>query len=277
MPIELPPGSATISDRNPESNSRDLFKLLVITVGTLIALIWGIFALGSAIVWWIPPSVEQQLGNLIVPLYAQQAKPGETQTQLNGLLDKLETHLPKSTTPRDYQILYIDEPTINAGAIPGDRILVYQGLLDQTESENELMMVLGHELGHFSNRDHLRGLGNALLLQIAFSSLFGDIGSIAAIGTSSLEALSRAQFSQQQETQSDEVGLKLLYDHYGHAAGATDFFDRIRQKARPDIAFLASHPAPSSRIEHLQKLIRDRQYPTQAKTPLTLPKKTAKP
>lgn len=273
--MELPPGTASISDRNPESNSRDLFKLFVIVVGTLIAMIWGIFALSSAIVWLLPPSVEQQLGNLIVPLYAKQATPGDTQTQLNALLGKLETHLPQPNAkpPRDYQILYINEPTINAAAIPGDRILVYQGLLDQSESENELMMVLGHELGHFTNRDHLRGLGNALLFQIAFSSLFGDIGSIAAIGTSSLEAISRAQFSQQQETQADEVGLKLLVDHYGHAAGATDFFDRIRQKPRPDIAFLASHPTPASRVEHLQALIRDRQYPIQPKTPLKLPQK----
>jgi predicted Zn-dependent protease len=275
--MQLPPGTASISDRNPESHSRDLFKLFVIAIGTLIALIWSIFALAGAIVWWLPPSVEQQLGRAIIPLYERQAQPGETQTRLNELLHQLEMHLPKTNPPRDYQSLYINDPTVNAAAIPGDRILVYQGLLDQTESENELMMVLGHELGHFSNRDHLRGLGNALLLQIAFSSLFGDIGSIAAIGTSSLEAISRAQFSQQQETQADEVGLTLLYDHYNHAAGATDFFDRIRQRNRGDIALLASHPAPASRVEHLQQLIRDRHYPSRAKKPLTLPKPSPKP
>ena len=39
------------------------------------------------------------------------------------------------------------------------------GLLENVESENELAFVLGHELGHFRNRDHLRGLGRG----IAFS------------------------------------------------------------------------------------------------------------
>ena len=266
----MPPINASYSDRNPEPRSPDFFKLFVITIATLMAIIWGVFALGSALVWWIPPSVEQQLGNLIIPVYSQQSKPGKTQDQLNALLDKLETNLPSSNPKRNYQIIYINESTVNAAAIPGDRILVYQGLLDKAESENELMMILGHEIGHFTNRDHLRGLGNALLLQIAFSSLFGDLGSIAAIGTTSIEAISRAQFSQQQETQADEVGLKLLYQHYGHAAGATDFFDRI--KSLPNISLLASHPAPTSRIEHLQKIIRDRQYPTNQKTPLQLPK-----
>jgi len=266
--MQLPPGSASYSDRNPEPKSRDLFKFFVICVASLMMIIWGIFALGSAIVWWIPPSVEQQLGNLVLPVYRQQAKPGKTQDQLNDLLNKLETRLPPSNPARNYQILYIDEPVVNAAAVPGDRILVYQGLIDKAESENELMMILGHELGHFKNRDHLRGLGNALLLQIVFSSLFGDIGSVAAIGTTSIEAISRAQFSQQQEIQADDIGLDLLYKHYGHVAGAIDFFDRIRHL--PNIPLLASHPAPASRVEHLKTLIRDRQYSIKQKSPLQI-------
>ncbi len=264
--MQLPPGSASYSDRNPEPQSRDLFKLFVICIASLMAIIWGTFALGRAIVWWIPPSVEQQLGNLVLPAYSQQAKPGKTQDQLNDLLNKLESHLPPSNPARNYQILYIDQPVVNAAAVPGDRILVYQGLLDNAESENELMMILGHELGHFKNRDHLRGLGNALLLQIVFSSLFGDMGSVASIATTTVEALSRAQFSQQQETQADDVGLDLLYKQYGHVAGAVDFFDRIRD--RSDIPLLASHPAPASRVKHLKELIHDRQYPIQQKSPL---------
>ncbi len=268
--MQLPPGIASYSDRNPEFQSRDLFKLFVICITSLMAIIWGIFALGSAIVWWIPPSVEQQLGNLILPVYRQQAKPGKTQDQLNNLLNNLETHLPPTNPDRNYQILYINQPIVNAAAIPGDRILVYQGLLEKVESENELMMILGHELGHFKNRDHLRGLGNTLLLQIVFSSLFGDIGSVAAISTTSIEAISRAQFSQQQETQADDVGLDLLYKHYGHVAGAIDFFDRIQNI--PNIPLLASHPAPASRVEHLKTLIRDRQYSIKQKAPLQLPK-----
>jgi len=266
--MQLPPGIANYSDRNPEPKSRDLFKLFVICIASLMAIIWGTFALGSAIVWWIPPSVEQQLGNLVLPVYSQQAKPGKTQDQLNDLLNKLESHLPPSNPARNYQILYINQPIVNAAAVPGDRILIYQGLLDKAESENELMMILGHELGHFKNRDHLRGLGNALLLQIVFSSLFGDIGSVAAIGTSSIEAISRAQFSQQQEIQADDVGLDLLYKQYGHVAGAVDFFDRI--KDLPNIPLLASHPAPASRVEHLKTLIRDRQYSIKQKSPLQI-------
>lgn len=280
MPIELPPGTATISDRNPEPRSIDFFKFAVIVVALMMVFIWGASALSGAIVTWLPVSVEQQLGTAIVPIYEQKAKPGQTQDRLNQLLDELEEHLANrgstvsgqgnspTRSQRNYQILYFDEPTVNAAAIPGDRILVYRGLLEQAESENELMMVLGHELGHFANRDHLRGLGNALLYQIAFSSLFGDMGSILGAGASLAESVGRAQFSQQQETQADEVGLRLLYQHYGHVAGATEFFDRMSKKNLPDLPWLASHPAPKSRVDHLQQQIRDRQYPMKDKKSL---------
>ncbi|MEP0779976.1 M48 family metalloprotease [Microcoleus sp. ZQ-A2] len=48
-------------------------------------------------------------------------------------------------------------------ALPGDAIVIYADLVQQAKSQNELMMVLGHELGHFAHRDHWRGLGGAYL------------------------------------------------------------------------------------------------------------------
>jgi predicted Zn-dependent protease len=110
----------------------------------------------------------------------------------------LEAQLPEDLSrDRDYQLLYIPDETVNALALPGDHVIIYQGLLAEAESENEIMMVLGHELGHFANRDHLRGLGRGIVVQIVASLLFGDAGSI---GAASLETFARSQFSQQQET-----------------------------------------------------------------------------
>jgi predicted Zn-dependent protease len=269
MSIEIPSTQAMHSDRNPEPGGSDLFKLLVLAVGLLMAVIFAVWFGINAIVWWMPVSLEHQIGKAIVPTYEKQAKPSPTQDQLNQILSKLVAKLPaKQTQERDFKVLYIPTDMVNAAAIPGDRILIFKGLLKEAQSENEIAMVLGHELGHFTNRDHLRGLGNALLIQVVISALIGDAGGLANIAIQGAGAVTQAQFSQGQERQADEVGVTLLTKAYGHAAGATDFFDRMSRKNRNGIALLESHPTPKSRVEDLSKLIQDRRYPIQDKQPL---------
>ncbi|KAM3096047.1 M48 family metallopeptidase [Phormidesmis sp. 146-35] len=267
-PIKLAPGTAAYSDRNPPPSSPQLLKLAALMFSVILVGFWSMSALVNAIVWWIPPSVEQRLGALIVPTYEKLSQPSPTQDTLNQLLDRLKAKQ-SSDQKRDYQVLYIPEPTINAAAIPGDRVLIYQGLLKEVRSENELMMILGHELGHFAHRDHLRGIGQGLLLQLAFSVFVGDAGSLQSIATSSAVALSQARFSQRQETQADELGLTLLQATYGQVAGATDFFERMGQKERSDLtAILATHPPSKHRVADLQKLIRSRGYTIGERSPL---------
>ena len=123
-----------------------------------------------------------------------------------------------------------------------------------------LFIILGHELGHFANRDHLRGLSRQLLIRLSLSAVFGDLGSLVGIATDSAVALSDAQFSQGQEKQSDEVGLTLLAQEYGQVAGATDFFVRAEDNGTPGLAVLASHPPSAARVKNIEQLIEQRGY-----------------
>jgi predicted Zn-dependent protease len=269
MSIEIPSSQAMHSDQSPEPTGFDLFKLFVIGVGLLIAGIMGLWFLVNTIVWWIPPSAEQQLGKAIVPIYEKQAKPSPTQDALNQMLDRLEAKLPsKQRQDRDYQVLYIPQDVVNAAAIPGDRILMFKGLLKIAQSENEIAMVLGHELGHFANRDHLRGIGTALLLQVMMSVFLGNAEALTSLAIHGVEAITQAQFSQTQELQADEFGVQLLQQHYGHTGGAIDFFDRMSRKERASLPWLESHPMPKSRVEALNALIQRRNYTLGEKQPL---------
>ncbi|NEQ98606.1 MAG: M48 family metallopeptidase [Cyanothece sp. SIO2G6] len=269
MSIELPPGTAAYSKRNPPPQNRQLLVFLGWFIGTVITIVWVAGWIASSLVWWIPPRVEQQLGQVIVPTYEALAQPSATQESLNTLLDRLEAHLSDDLhAGRDYQVLYIPDETVNAIAIPGDRVIIYQGLLQEMDSENELMMVLGHELGHFANRDHLRGLSRRLAVQLVLATVLGDAGSIGAIASSATSIVANAQFSQQQEYQADEIGLQLLHQEYGQVAGATDFFAELAQKQGVDLAILATHPASAKRVQRLEQLIQKNGYEIGERSPL---------
>lgn len=86
--------SENYSSRNPPPSNRQLLIIFGIFAGLIIGIVWLVMWLASSLVWLIPPSVEQQLGALVVPAYERLAEPTSAQTTLNELLDKLETNLP---------------------------------------------------------------------------------------------------------------------------------------------------------------------------------------
>ena len=249
-----------------------LREFAVLTGGILGALIVTYVLLGFALEWvvvpHIPQSVERSLGELFLGNYTVEDSP-EAQ-YLQGILDRLVEHEPSQTL--DYQLHVEENPMVNAMALPGGHIVLYRGLLDRVESENELAMILGHELGHFGERHHLKGLGRGLVLLVLSATLLGDQSGITQFLQDSLAKV-ESRFSQQQEQQVDEFGLHLLQKTYDHVAGATDFFERI-QKEEPEgplAYFFASHPSPANRVAFLNELIASAHYPIGEKTPLDLP------
>ncbi|MDJ0636442.1 MAG: M48 family metallopeptidase [Xenococcaceae cyanobacterium MO_188.B29] len=248
--------------KNAPPSNRQFLLVIGMFLGAIAVFFWLFKLLLNGIIMIIPLEVEQQLGTVIVPTYEQQAKPSPQQNTLNQLLDRLEANLPSPQhSQRDYQVLYIPESTVNALALPGDKIVIYQGLIEKVKSENELMMVLGHELGHFAHRDHLRGLGNALLIRVSLGFFLGDLGIFQIPVGNSIEAIANAQYSQSQEKQADAFGLTLLNKTYGHVAGATDFFTRLSQEENNSLSFFSSHPASQQRIKKLEQLIKENNYP----------------
>lgn len=250
-----------MSDRNSPPNFRQLFIILGIFLIIIILIIQLISFLVDWGITYIPVSWEQKLGSIVVPIYEEKAENSPQQKALNQLLDRLELQIDdKSLAKRDYRVIYIPENTVNAFALPGDVIGVFQGLVEKVNSENELMMILGHELGHFSHRDHLRGLGKALILQIAIATFAGDNSFLSnSIGTLT-ETISNTHYSRSQEYQADEYGLRLLNKTYGHVAGATDFFKHLDQKKALNWDFFSTHPASKKRIRKLNQLIQQEQY-----------------
>ncbi|MCM8787844.1 MAG: M48 family metallopeptidase, partial [Candidatus Omnitrophica bacterium] len=187
--------------------------------------------------------------------------------KLQEILDKLKSNadlLPEF----DYKVHIVENEKENAIAFPGGHIVVFSSLLKEIESENEIAMILAHELGHYVHRDHLRGLGRSFVFLVLSSLLFGADNQVSRFIVSSLNNV-KMKFSQKQEIASDLYALQLLNKTYGHIGGALDFYYKAVEKEKLGwfFYFSATHPYPKSRLKILKKTIKIKNYKIKDKIP----------
>lgn len=180
--------------------------------------------------------------------------------KIQTLLDSLVSQMDKKNQ-RPFKIFVVEKKETNALALPGGNIVLYSGLLQEIGSENELAMILAHELGHFANRDHLRGLGRSFLFFIVSTAILGGNNSAAQSFMNSSGILTNT-YSRVQESNADKFALAILVKKFGHAGGAIDFFKRLASKETlPELThYLSTHPASFKRIESLGKIIAEKKY-----------------
>jgi predicted Zn-dependent protease len=185
----------------------------------------------------------------------------ERQDAVRRVLDKLLVHWPEAAY--DFKVLVLSSNEANAAALPGGYVLVTSGLIAEVETENELAFVLGHELGHFHNRDHLRRLGRGVVYSLALAVALGSSGSVPDVGTLIGELTSRS-FDRAQERDADRFGLGLVEAEYGHIGSSWQFFQRLSEAgSNLDhlVAYLSTHPASPSRIEDLRRYAVENAWP----------------
>jgi predicted Zn-dependent protease len=255
-------GNVNVSRTHPLAE----FAWLIGGLLTLVAAIYLIFWLVAEMVApRVPVAVEIWAGNHLLGRVATGRNPA-----LQQRLDALVAALPDDSPLHryDFSVSVINNGEVNAVALPGGHIAVFSGLLQEVRSENELAMVLAHELGHYARRDHLRGMGRGFGVTLVLAAIFGEDSRAADIAAKLFTGM-EMRYSRQQEATADAFGLQLLVARYGHAGGAADFFTRLAGKndGLSDYLF-ASHPQPQARIAALQHMIAAAGYRTEATEPL---------
>jgi Zn-dependent protease with chaperone function len=177
---------------------------------------------------------------------------GSNNPYLTEITDKLQQC---AKLPYDIKVYKLDMEQPNAFAVPGGSIYVTRGMLEKLESENELAFVIGHELGHFKNKDHIRGLGRSLLLSL-ISMFMGDSYGLAL---STTLQISQAKYSQSAELDADSFGLEVMYCAYGSVRDASGFFEKM-DDGDDWKYFLATHPDFHKRILNMKKQIKKKGY-----------------
>jgi putative metalloprotease len=250
---------ATRDINRAETPARTKIKWAVIVCAGCAAAYWTLGLIADQVALRIPIDVERSMKSAAFKLTPGVSSSPAKQAVANEILRKLLSHAELPALEYEVRVERMGEP--NAFALPGGGIVIAEEIFDVVDSEEGLAMVLGHELGHFKNRDHLRRLGRTLL----FSVVMGAVGGQADLGKAIGNAYSAADrgYSRGQERDADDYGLELLAASYGHVNGATEFF-RTMQGKTADNALLnlfSTHPGTNRRIERLDRQAGQKGYP----------------
>ena len=261
----LPTDRINVSETDPRKEA----VVLVAGVGVCLVAAFALIAFSvDLIMGWVPYSWEARVfsGWDDEMMEAAGAKKHVADEAVQHLTDRLTVHWPE--VPYRFRTGVIPESIPNALAVPGGVVLVTSGLLERVESENELAFVLAHELGHFRNRDHLRGLGRqvATLFATAIVGVAAGGGGVTDFVSIAQHVTSR-RFSREQEMAADRFGLEIVHREYGHVAGADDFFEHISEEGSlwesRAASYLSTHPLSEDRIRRLQQLAQEQGWATQ--------------
>ncbi|MBV6631995.1 MAG: M48 family metallopeptidase [Alphaproteobacteria bacterium] len=252
-------------NRGKDSGLRDLMLLGIGGLGLLVAVMFGLMLLGGAVGRMIPFSYELAVVEHFAPQAVTRPDSGRA-LELQELADRLARHM---RLPEDMRITvhYDNDPQVNAFATVGGQVIILGGLLSNVKSENELAMVMAHEIAHIKNRDVAANLFGAAIMALFYTAFFGGEGVSTDIFQGA-GGLLRLGFSREAERQADADALRALVREYGHANGAVDLFETLDAAnieagggLLNDFEMLRTHPSIDKRIAAVKELANELEAP----------------
>jgi Zn-dependent protease with chaperone function len=256
--VEIP-DSINISPEN------HLFAFLKYTVGTIfgvLAFFW-VFTAGIAyLVPYLPPSSEKWLAP-IGESYIKSLRE-KKEIQESSTYSALLSDLMRYVSPPPQNAMHVYEglgDTLNAYALPGGHIVLYQKLMGQLNDEDAKRFVLAHEMGHVYHRHSLQAMGE----KVIFGLLILPASVILPQATGQLSSLlnvSSMQYSQAKELEADRYAVTLLSKaRYNPRAGIKVFqlLEAANKNNKSDVPdFLKTHPPDAARIAQIEALTQRR-------------------
>lgn len=157
----------------------------------------------------------------------------------------------------------VDEDIANAFCLPGGKVVVYSGILKFAKNDDQLATVISHEIAHALARHGAERTSAGMLQQgfgVAGNILLGTMApeyqnifnATYSIGSNIGVML---PYSRLQESEADEIGLYLMHKAGYNIDEAVNFWENMSDKRANESDFLSTHPAPSTRIEDIKKVI----------------------
>jgi Zn-dependent protease with chaperone function len=157
-----------------------------------------------------------------------------------------------------YRFHYSPDGVVNAYALPGGHIVIFQGLLNMVDSPEELAGVMAHEIAHVAKRHTLRKSAEAAGPMLAVKFFLGQKSAALSALAATSAYLGTQKYSRIYETEADDMALDYLVKAQINPQGLVDCFSKLQKKeglAGKVTSLFDSHPATSERISRLKTKI----------------------
>ncbi|HSR41719.1 MAG TPA: M48 family metallopeptidase, partial [Longimicrobiales bacterium] len=156
----------------------------------------------------------------------------------------------------------LDDPTVNAFAVPGGFVYITRGIMTHLTSEAELVGILGHEIGHITARHSVSQISRQQLTQLGVGigmilvPELQDFGGLANVGMQLLFL----KHGRDDENQADALGVRYMtrvqYDprELADVMAMLEESSRLQQGSGRVPEWLSTHPDPANRVEHIREL-----------------------
>jgi predicted Zn-dependent protease len=193
-------------------------------------------------------------------------RPPSDEPALQRELDRIAARLLQAAgaRPEAWEAVVFEGPEVNAFALPGNKIGVFEGMFDLAASPDQLAAVVGHEIGHLAAEHSkermtaqvVKDLGLRvvyLLLRLGDVQYAGDIAAALGLGAEYGLVL---PYSRGHELEADRLGLELMAEAGYDPAAAVELWRRMEAVSGDGPpGFLSTHPTPASRIEALEDML----------------------
>ena len=161
-----------------------------------------------------------------------------------------------------FTFVIINQDVVNAFAAPGGVIALFSGLILAADDENEVAGVLSHEIAHVTQQHLYRAIESqqAMTIPLALAMLglilvgggSGEAIQGALLGGQAAAVQAQINFTRQNESEADRIGIQTLSMAGYDPIGMAEFFEKMGRISRPmgegPPEYLRTHPVSVSRI-----------------------------
>lgn len=172
---------------------------------------------------------------------------------VRGMGQRIVANAPAPFNRMPWQFHVVDDPAINAFAIPGGHVYVNTGLIANADNASELAGVMAHEISHVVARHSTEQLSRQYgLSMLAGVALGQNPGQLAQIAAQLVAGGAMARFSREAEREADELGIQAMAAAGYNPIGMATMFEELmenRQRSPGRVEqFFSTHPLTEERV-----------------------------